>query len=169
MHIGNTSAIEPVIGADEVTQAADFFVERVVARAVHRRVHARQRALRLQVQQLVIEHVAVLQILIGPVTGQRHVDEPTAVELPGTEQETHLPDGGQQAMQEFIIAGRQPVLAAADDEPETGIDAAGSTTVTDALRCGIDIAGDLTMRPLILRQRFEGFARRLDESAVLRE
>jgi hypothetical protein len=43
----------------------------------------------------------------------------------------------------------------------------GGATVTDALRCAIDVTGDLAMGSLIFRQRLEGFARRLDELTSL--
>ena len=84
---------------------------------MHLGMHAGQAALGLQVQQLIVEHVAVVQVFVGPVAGQRDIQQAAVVEFPGPEQEAQLLDGGQLALQEAVVAACVPVLGAANDEP----------------------------------------------------
>ena len=130
-----------------------------------------QRAIRplcLQVQELVVEHVAVVDVLIGPVAGLWNVEQAARVVLPRAEQEAHALDGRPDTLDKRVVASRTPVFAAADHEPQVGVHPAGGPAVADVARVRIDVAGNLAVRPLMGLQRQQRIANGLCEFFVAR-
>jgi len=155
--------LEPVVGPQQVRQAVDALVERVVGAAMQPGMHRRHAPLRLQVEELVVEHVAALHVLVRPVAGRRHVQQPAGVELPGAEQRAQTLERLDHPVQEGVVTGPAPQLDAGDHEPESSVDAPGRPAVRDAIGDGIDVAGDLAVRPLVAGQGHEGLAGGVDQ------
>jgi len=65
--------LKPIVGADEMPQPADAFVERVVMGIMHKGVEATETALCLQVKELIVKHVAVLEVFIRPIARRSYL------------------------------------------------------------------------------------------------
>jgi hypothetical protein len=154
--VGVAVGREPVVGPQQLVEVPDAGLEVVVRNGVEMTVDRGQAALGLEIEEIVVEHVAVLQVLVGPVAGQGHVDQAARVELPGTEQMTDPLECRKQTHDELVVGGSAPQLDARDHEPEVGIDPARGAAVADATGHGVDVGGNLTVRALVPGQRRHG-------------
>ncbi len=77
--------------------------------------------------------------------------------LPSTEKKLDPFDAGKELFDEVLVMKFFPIAIAADKEPEAGIDSAGSAAVADSALDGVNVAGDFTVRALVVHEGSEGF------------
>jgi len=80
--------LEPVVGPQQVPVTRDPVAEAVIFRGVQVGVQLADPALGLQVEELVVQHVAALDVLVRPVARRRDEEQTAIVELPRPQQVT---------------------------------------------------------------------------------
>lgn len=160
---------KPEVRPDEMFEAGDFLVQGVIVAFVLKAMKGAKCIQRLEIEKLVIEHVAALHIFIRPVAGWRHIEQAAVVVFPCPEKESNLFQWAKHFFEKSIIPSLPPVFIARDDEPKVRIHPAGGAAVTYALRPRINIAGDFPVGTLVLGQRPQAQAESVNQFVVTAE